>query len=99
MSLTRDVVASNMVAFVEELESLISDGWEVVEGTADAGHMGGFFTVSLYRDDKTVRNFKERVADIASAPKLSRAEILQKAREARAANQAAKLEVNNIVQD
>ena len=81
--LTKDVVASNLNAFVEELVSLTKDGWIVVDDSAEVGFYGSFYTVSLTRDDKSVQEFKDYVSSVASAPKLTRAEILQRAREAK----------------
>lgn len=90
----RDVVASSLDAYTEEVIQLTKDGWIVVEGTYDVGHYGGYYTVSMTRDDVSVRAFKEYAEGVASAPKLTRAEILANARAAK----AAKIDVNKITE-
>lgn len=90
--LTRDVVEATVEAFTAEVVALVKDGWAVIEGSGDSSPFGAMFTVSMYRDDDTVRALKEYVEGVAAAPKLTRAESLAKAREAK----AAKLDVTAI---
>lgn len=92
--LARDVVEYSIETFVEEVVALTKDGWTVVEGSANSSPFGNAFTVSMQRNDKSVRALKEYVEGVAAAPKLTRAEILAKAREAKEAK--AKLDVNTI---
>ncbi len=90
--LTRDVVEATLEVFTDEVVALTKDGWAVVKDSAYSSPYGAMFTVSMYRDDDTVRALKEYVDGVAAAPKLTRAESLAKAREAK----AAKLDVQTI---
>lgn len=92
--LSRDVVEYSLETFVAEVVALTKDGWVAVEGSANSNPFGNGFTVSMTRNDKTVRDFKEYVEAVASVPKLTREEILVKARAAKAAN--AKIDVTAI---
>lgn len=97
----KDVVEHSMEAFVAELVTLVRDGW-VVSPTNPGDALlnyGSTFTVSLYRDESTVEAFKKLAGNVADKPKMSRAETLEVAREARAANRvkaAAALDVTNV---
>lgn len=90
---TRDIVEHSMPEFVKELVSLTLDGW-VVSPTCpgDVLSYGNTFTVSMYRDEETVEKFKSLSESVGGRPKLTRAEILQKARDAK----KAKLDVNTV---
>jgi hypothetical protein len=87
-----DIVETSLEAYTKELAARMLDGWAISKTNPGEviGLYGGTFTVSLYRDGDSVANLKERAGAAAEVAKPTRAEILAKAREARAAKAAAK---------
>lgn len=91
-----DVIEYSIEAFVAEIVSRVKDGWVVnPSNPGDSLPFVNTFIVSMVRNDSTVKALKNIGEAITEAPKPSRAEILQKAREAKA-DKAAKLDVNKI---
>lgn len=89
----RDIVENTMPAFIKELVSLTLDGWAVSPTCpGDVNSFGNSFTVSMYRDVDTVEKLKSAAAGVNEFPKPTRAEILQKARDAK----KAKLDVSTV---
>jgi hypothetical protein len=98
-----DVVEYSIEVFVEEVVSRVKDGWVPVAGSGDCIPMLNTYTVTMIRDKDTVAALKALGESITAAPKLTRAEILQKAREAKADKAAksdaqATLDVSKITQ-
>lgn len=82
--LNRDVVEFSIEAFVKEVIAMTLDGWAVcATNPGDAIGYGRCYTVSMYRDEDTLANLKTVSGNINEQPRLTRAEILQKARAAR----------------
>jgi hypothetical protein len=82
-----DIVEHTLEAYTKELTSRILDGW-IVSNTCPGevlGFYGSTFTVSLYRNASTVDWLRSKIGNVAEQPKPTRAEILQKARDAKAA--------------
>lgn len=91
-----DVVEHTIEAFVKEVVRLTVDGFAIsMTNPGDAVGYGNCYTVSMYRDDFTTQALKDKVAGMQDRPKMSRAESLAKAREARA---AIRLDVDSIVE-
>ena len=89
----RDVVEHSVEAFVKEVVALTLDGWAVSPTCpGDSVGFGNTYTVSMFRDANTVEAFRQASVGIDEKPKLTRAEILEKARAAK----AAKLDIGNI---
>ena len=96
--LTKDVVHICIEAFVEEIVDLVKDGWAVDSNNrGDVIGYGQSFVLTMYRDNATMQAFKDAAEGVKAAPKLSRAEILVKARAARKINQEATIDVANVV--
>lgn len=97
--LNYDVVEYSIEAFTEEVVSRVKDGWVPVKGSGDAIPFTNTFTVSMYRNAATVKALKATVDAMTEAPKPTRAEILQKARDAKAAktDSGAKLDTTKII--
>lgn len=97
---TRDVVQYHLQGLIAEVVALTLDGWAVDKdfpGEA-VGHNG--YTVTMFRDANTVEALRVRGATIAEKPKETRAEILARARAARAAKAiSAKLDTTTIRTD
>lgn len=90
--LRREVVEFSMEAFVNEIVVLTLDGWKPVGSTADVLPSGNSFMVTMIRNDDTVAKLKSAALNAQSTPKPTRAEILQKARDAK----KAKLDVSTV---
>ena len=90
---TRDIVEHSMPEFIKELVNLTLDGWVVSETCpGDVLSYGNTFTVSMYRNDETVEKFRSLSEGVGAKPKLTRAEILQRARDAK----KARLDVSTV---
>ncbi len=97
-----DVVECSIEAFVEEVFSRMKDGWVPVKESGDCLPYVNTYTVSMYRNENTVKALKSLGEAVTLAPKATRAEILQKAREAKADKAAktdapAALDVSKII--
>lgn len=93
--LKRDIVELSIESFVKEVVSLTKDGWAVCKSNpGDAIGFGNAYTVSMYRNEATIQAFKEVAEAVVLAPKMTRAESLQKARAAK----GGKLDVTQINQ-
>ncbi len=95
----RDVVEHSVEAFVAEVVALTLDGWAVSPTCpGDVVGWGNTYTVSMYRDEDTVDEFRSKSVNIEEKPKLTRQEIAAKAREALAVKRAAaKLDLNTVI--
>lgn len=95
----RDVVEHSVEAFVAEIVALTLDGWAVSSTCpGDAVGYGNTYTVSMYRDEDTVEEFRSKSVNIGEKPRLTRAEITAKAREALAVKRAAaKLDLDTVL--
>lgn len=89
----RDITETNIVAFVAEVAAMTLDGWAIDRNQpGDCSPFGLHYTVSMYRDADTLEKLRQAAVGIEEKPKLTRAEILEKARAAK----ASKLDVNTI---
>ena len=93
---TRDVVSSSIELFIAEVSDLVLDGWLIHPANAGNCHLGMGFSCTMYRDEKTIEAFRQASVGVEAKPKLTRAEILVKARAQRLANAHAKL-VEDVV--
>lgn len=92
-----DVCEGNMPDFVAAVVQKTLDGYEVDPAMpGDTNYFGNVFSVSMFRNADTVERMRSTIANIAEKPKLSRAEILANAREAKKAKAAAVLDVNTV---
>jgi len=80
-----DIVETNIASFAKELELKILDGWAIDKSNEGdvIGFYGGTYTVTLSRNYETVDRFRKSAAATQDAPKLSPAESLARARQAR----------------
>ena len=80
-----DVVESVVATFVAEVVRLTQDGYKVCPSNSGdvVGAYGNVFTVTMVRNQESVDAFMALSKDVQEKPKLSRAEILEKARAAR----------------
>lgn len=94
----RDIVEHSAEAFVAEVVAHTLDGWAVSKtNPGDAVGFGGTLTVSMYRNESSMQLVRSKMANITEKPKLTQAESLAKAREARAAKQqGARLDVDTV---
>lgn len=81
--ITRDVVEYTIEALVAEVAAMTLDGWAVSKTNPGDVIGYGVYTVSMFRDSNTVEMLRQKAIGIAEKPKLTRAEILAKARAAR----------------
>lgn len=97
-TLRYDIVERNPETFVAELVARVMDGWAVSPTNPGDVLLSGTMTVSLYRDDDTVQAAKSKLSNVSEKPKMSRAETLAVAREAKAAKGVApaKLDVETV---
>lgn len=80
----RDIVELSMESFCKEIVDMTLDGWAISPtNPGDAMPMCNTFTVSMYRDADTVERFRASSSGVGEKPKLTRAEILEKARQAK----------------
>jgi len=81
-----DIAASTLAEFAQELDSRLLDGWAISKTNPGevVGMWGGMFTVSLYRNESTITRLRNKVSGMQEKPKLTRAEILANARQAKA---------------
>jgi hypothetical protein len=81
-----DIVETSFQSFAKELELKVLDGWAIDKSNPGdvIGMYGGTFTVTLSRNYETVDRFRKSAAATQDAPKLSPAESLARARQARA---------------
>jgi hypothetical protein len=93
-----DIVEHSIEAFSAELVKFTLDGWAISPtNPGDSVGFGQTYTVSLYRDEATVEAFRIKADNFEPKVKMTRAESLAKAREAKAAGKsAAKLDVNSV---
>jgi hypothetical protein len=93
-----DITETNLAEFAKKLESHLLDGWAISkQNPGDViGLYGGVYTISLYRNDETIKRIRTRVAGIQDAPKLDRATILANARAAKAAKATTKVDITTI---
>lgn len=86
-----DIVEHHISHFVKELESRLLDGWAVSKTNPGevVGLYGGTFTVSLYRDAKSIERLRTKGGQVAEQPRPDRKAILAKARDAKAEKKAA----------
>lgn len=97
-TLYHDIVEHSVETFVAEVVARTKDGWAVSPTCpGDAVGFGSTYTVSMFRNEDTVQALKQLGESIEAKPKLTRAEILEKARAAKAANKAT-LDVNKIIE-
>lgn len=89
-TLHHDIVEQSLETFSKELAARIKDGWAISKTNPGdvVGLYGGTFTISLYRNAVTVEELRDKVNNVADAPRLTRAEILERARKAKAAKKA-----------
>lgn len=91
----RDVSETNFVAFLAEIADLTLDGWAIDKSNpGDVSPFGLHYCATMYRDANTLEKLRQAAVGIDEKPKLTRAEILEQARAAKAAK--AKLDVNTI---
>ena len=81
--LKKDVCNHSIELFLEEVITLSKDGWEIDLNARGEHLIFGGYVCSMYRNDVTVEAMRQRCGDIQEAPKMTRAEILEKARAAR----------------
>jgi len=99
MSDRRVVTAGTLETLLAEVSELILDGWVVSEdGRGEISVFGSQCNVTMCRSDATVQAFKDRAAAILGRPKLTPAERMAKARDARGQNKGAKLDVGTVLQ-
>lgn len=98
-----DIVEHSAEAFVAEVVAKTLDGWAVsATNPGDAVGFGGTLTVSMYRNSETLQTIRAKMANIQEKPKMSPAESLAKAREARnnktavATQSAPRLDVDTV---
>lgn len=82
-----DIVDHNLSSYTAELAKRLMDGWAISKTNPGdvVGLYGGTYTVSLYRNADTVKALKDKAAAVQDIARPSRADILAKAREAKAA--------------
>ncbi len=94
-NLSLDIAESSLEIFLSKFQEAVLDGYVV--GTVNPGDVIGYglgFTVSMIRNENTVEDLRKIGMSIEEKPKLTRAEILEKARAVRKAN----LDTNKIVE-
>ncbi len=92
----RDIVTYSVESLIKEVAALTMDGWVVSkDGPGDVLAYNNTFVATFVRDADTVAAMKQRAALVGDRPKPTRAEILQKARAARATKKAL-LDVNTV---
>ncbi len=93
----RDVCSVSIELFIAEVADLVLDGWAIDSNhRGDAMLYGGGYVVGMVRDENTIEAFRQASVGVDAKPKLTRSEILVKARAARMANVHAKL-VEDVV--
>jgi hypothetical protein len=75
---------SNIHAYTYELFEHAQDGWDINDAIPpDMAFNGMMYLVGLKRNQETLSAFKRAAENVKEEPKLTRAEILEKARAAR----------------
>lgn len=92
-----DVVERSIEALLSEVVRLTLEGYTI--SSTNKGDAVGWnsYTVSMYRDKASVQTFKKANDTVEGPPKLSRAEILTKARAAKGTKSVV-LDMNNIIE-
>lgn len=93
-----DIIDTNLASFAKELDNRLLDGWAISKTNPGevVGVYGGTFTISLFRNETTLERLRNKVGSMEEKPKLSRGEILAKAREAKA--NKGKIDISTIKQ-
>ena len=83
--LIKTIQNANPAIFGQDFQEAVLDGWRIREGSyIDTGwDSTPLYSVDMIRDDETVAKFKAAAAKIADKPRLTREEILAKARAAK----------------
>jgi hypothetical protein len=90
---TRDIVEHSISELVKEVAALTLDGWAISPTCpGDVLPWGNSYTVTMMRSQETVEKFRSLSVNVGDKPKLTRAEILQKARDAK----KVKLDISTI---
>lgn len=98
MADTRDVTSQSLELFLAEVVDLTLDGWKIHPSNKGDVFVGLAFSCTMYRDENTVEAFRQASVGIEAKPKLTRAEILAKARAVANANRIAKLTPEEILE-
>jgi hypothetical protein len=80
-----EVSERTMPAFVEAVVQKALDGYVVdtVTNPGDTNIFGNVFSVAMYRDNSTVEKLRSTIGNVSEKPKMSRAETLAVARDAK----------------
>ena len=87
----KDIAENNLQTLLEHQQRLILDGWIISEYNPGDVMGYGLFTVQMKRSEESIAEFKALAGEVEEKPKLTRNEILQKARDARGTKTIAKL--------
>lgn len=94
-----DVVEHSIESFTKEVVRLTLDGFAIsATNPGDSIGFGNCYTVSMFRDESTVARLKQLADGILSRPKMTRSEVLAKAREAKDAKAQARLDVGSVLE-
>lgn len=96
----RDITMHNMQLFLIEVRDALLDGWDISPTCPGdvVGYGFGVFTVTVERNDGTVKRFKDIAGRVQGVAKMTPAEKMAKARAALDAKRAeAKLDVDSVI--
>lgn len=92
------LTSGTVEGLLAELQALLLDGWTISDDDrGEANVWGNGFNVAVVRDDASVQHFKDRADAILARPKMTPAERMAKARDARGSSQKPKLDVGTLV--
>lgn len=98
MSDRRVLTTGTLEALLAEVEALILDGWTISDDErGETNVFGNGCHVTMVRNDASVQHFKDRAEAILGRPKMTPAERMAKARDARGASQKPKLDVGTVI--
>lgn len=93
----RRVVTGNLEVLLAEVQDLLLDGWVISDDErGELSVFGNSGQVTMVRNEASVAQFKARAEAILARPKLTPAERMAKAREARGKDKTAALDVNTV---
>lgn len=96
----RVLTAGTLEALLAEVQDLVLDGWVISDDErGELSVFGSNCQVTMCRNDATVQAFKDKATSIQGRPKLTPAERMAKARDARGANQKPKLDVGTVLRE
>jgi hypothetical protein len=93
----KELIETNFATFAQRLQEAVLEGWVLDKSNpGDVSPFGFYFAATLHKDHKSAEALRQAAVDIDAPEAPTRAEILAKARAAKAAKQSATLDVENI---